>query len=209
MNARSATETPRRRLSAEKRRAEILDAAGEVFAEAGFAAASIDRIAEAAGISPPVIYDHFASKQELFVAVMEDARDELTARGARTMGADAPVEARVHAGVEAFFAYVEEKPAAARVLLVTHRGTPELQEAASRVQTEASARLVALLAAERELFAGAPDRERRLGLFVEFLKQGMHGLAEWWTAHPDVPRAVLVEAVTEIAWSGLRAGFES
>ena len=195
-------------MSGTARRAQILDAAGRVFADAGFEAASIDRIADAAGISPPVIYDHFGSKQELFVAVMEEARDELTARGAATMAIAAPLEMRVRASVEGFFDYVEERPAAARVLLVTHRGSPGLQAAAAQVQAEATARLTALLVAEPALFAEAPDRERRLEMLVEFLKQGMHGLAEWWAAHPEVPREVLVDAVTEIAWSGLRAGFE-
>ena len=195
-------------MSGPARRAQILDAAGRVFADAGFEAASIDRIADAAGISPPVIYDHFGSKQELFVAVMEEASDELTARGAATMAIAAPLEMRVRASVEGFFDYVEERPAAARVLLVTHRGSPGLQAAAAQVQAEATARLTALLVAEPALFAEAPDRERRLEMLVEFLKQGMHGLAEWWAAHPEVPREVLVDAVTEIAWSGLRAGFE-
>jgi AcrR family transcriptional regulator len=198
----------RRRLTAAARRTRILDAAERLFADAGYAGASIDRIADAAGVSAPVIYDHFSSKRELFAAVMERARDELTARGAAVMSLDAPLEARVRAGIEAFFAYVEEKPAAARVLLVTHRGTAELQEAAGRVQAEATARLAALMSAEPGLFPHETDRERRLELVVEFVKQGMHGVAEWWADHPDVTREVVVDAVAEVVWSGLAAGLE-
>ena len=55
--------TPKRRLKAGERRAGILEAASEVFADRGYVGASIDRIAEAAGISAPVIYRHFGSKQ--------------------------------------------------------------------------------------------------------------------------------------------------
>jgi AcrR family transcriptional regulator len=205
----SVTDPPprRRRLTAEQRRARILEAASSLFAEEGFGAASVERIARAAGVSAPVVYDHFPSKQELFVAVMESARDELTARGAQVMSADAPAEARIRGGIDAFFAYVEEQPAAARVLLVTHRGTPELQRAARRVQAEARVRLAALLAGEPDLLPGAADRDRRLELFTEFLMQGMHGLAEWWAEHADVPRKVLVDSVMDVAWVGLRGNF--
>jgi AcrR family transcriptional regulator len=203
--SRTSQRAEKRRLTGAQRRARILDAAVRLFAESGYAGASIDRIAEASGVSAPVIYDHFRSKQALFVAVMERARDELTSRGGAAMNAAGPLRSRLRSAVDAFFAFVQEEPAAARVLLVTHRGTPELQAAARSVQAEATARLVSLLAAEPNLLAGVPDRDRRLELFVEFIKHGMHGLAEWWAAHPEVSREDLVGPVTEMAWSGLRA----
>lgn len=191
------------RLSGAERRRRILDAAVEAFAERGYEATSVAEIAAAAGITKPVLYDHFSSKRDLFVELMERARDELTLRGAEAMAADAPLEERVRTAVDAFYAFVEEQPAAARVLLVAPRGEPELQDASRQVQAEATARLAALLAAEPDLLAGAADRERRLELFMEFMKQGLHGLAEWWSEHPDVPRAALVDAVMDVAWRGL------
>src|SRR5436190_23819710 len=191
------------RLSGAERRRRILDAAVEAFAERGYEATSVAEIAAAAGITKPVLYDHFSSKRDLFVELMERARDELTLRGAEAMAADAPLEERVRTAVDAFYAFVEEQPAAARVLLVAPRGEPELQDASRQVQAEATARLAALLAAEPDLLAGAADRERRLELFMEFMKQGLHGLAEWWSEHPDVPRAALVDAVMDVGWRGL------
>src|SRR4051794_29162592 len=191
------------RLTGAERRDRILDAAVEAFAERGYHATSVGEIAAAAGITKPVLYDHFGSKQELFVELMETARDELTRRSAEAMAAEAPLEERLRTAFDAFFAFVEERPAAARVLLVTHRGARELQDASRDVQAEATARITALLAAEPELLPDAPDRERRLELFAEFMKQGIHGLAEWWSKHPGVPRAVLVDAVMDVAWTGL------
>lgn len=196
-----ATRAPR--LSGAERRQRILDNAVEIFARHGYEAGSVGEIAAAAGITKPVLYDHFGSKRELFVELMEGARDELTRRGAEAMAAEAPLEERIRAAIEAFFAFVEEHPAAARVLLVAPRGEPALQDASRAVQAEATSRLAALFEAEPELLPGAPDRERRIELFVEFLKQGMHGLAEWWSDHDEVPRGVLVDAVMDLAWTGL------
>lgn len=191
------------RLSGDQRRERILEVSTEAFARGGYHGASVGEIAAAAGITKPVLYDHFASKHDLYVELMERARDELTERGSAAMSADAPAEQRVRAAVDAFFSFVEERPATASVLLSMPRGDPDLVEPARLVQAEATARIAQLLAAEPELFAGKRYRMRRIELLAEFIKMGMHGLAEWWAEHPKVPRRALVEATMGIAWSGL------
>jgi AcrR family transcriptional regulator len=197
------------RLSGAERRRRILDAALQAFAAHGYHATSMREIAAAAGITKPVLYLHFESKERLFVALLEEISGELTARSASALAADAPAEARVRAAVEAFFEYVEQRPAAARVLLLVPGGAPEALEASRAVQGQVTARIASLLARERELLPSAPDRERRLELFAEFAKQGLHGLAEWWAAHPDVPRSVLVEAAMDVLWAGLGGQFRA
>jgi AcrR family transcriptional regulator len=197
------------RLKAPQRRARILEAAEQAFAARGYHSTSMDDIAAAAGISKPVLYDHFSSKLDLYTRLTESIRDELTARGAAAMAADAPLDQRIRTGVEAFFAFVEERPSAARVLLFTPVGEPELVDAAREVQAGATAALTALLVAERDLFADAADRDRRLELITEFMKHGLHGLAEWWSQHPGTPREELVEVVTGLLWHGLRGGYRS
>jgi AcrR family transcriptional regulator len=204
-----STRTPSRRLSAPERRQRILSAAEQVFGAHGYHDASIGEIAAAAGISKPVLYDHFASKHELYVTLMDGISRELTDRGAAAMAAAASGEARIRTAIEAFFTFVEERPQAARVLLVTPFGEPELADDARRVQAGASARLAALLAAETRLLAGAGDRERRLELYAEFLRAGLHGLAEWWREHPEAPRAELVDAAMGLTWEGLSGPFGS
>jgi AcrR family transcriptional regulator len=193
------------RLTAPERRRRILDAAAQAFAARGYDGASVGEIAAAAGITKPVLYDHFPSKQRLFVDVIERARDELVGRGTVAMASDAPFEERIRAAVAEFFSFVEEHPEAARVLLTPPRGDPEVEADSRRVQREATAALTDLLAAEPRLLAGSRDRRRRLELCTDFIKSGMHGLAEWWAEHPATPRAALVDAVVEVAWNGLRS----
>jgi AcrR family transcriptional regulator len=79
---------PRRRLSAAARRELIEQAATRVFAEHGYAGASIDEIARRSGVTPPVVYDHFASKLTLFTRLLERTRDELLAMWIRELGGD-------------------------------------------------------------------------------------------------------------------------
>jgi len=193
------------RLPAAERRARILRAAEQQFAARGYHATSMDDIAAAAGVTKPVVYDHFGSKLDLYVRLTEGIRDELTSLGAAAMAADAAPEQRIRNGVEAFFAFVEQRPEAARVLLFIPQGEPELVDAARVVQAGATSAIAAMLAGDPALRAG----ERRLELYAEFMKQGIHALAEWWSQHPETPRAELVDAVMELIWSGLSAGYRS
>jgi AcrR family transcriptional regulator len=193
------------RIKGAERRRRILDAAAEGFAARGYHATSVGQIAEAAGISKPVIYDHFPSKRDLFVALLEQAREELLALGVEAMRAGAPPEKRVRSAVDAFFSYVDAHPATARVLFTPPVGEPDLLAESQRVQADATAGIAALFGAEPGLFSGARDRRRRVEMLSEFFKQGMHGLAIWAMDHPEVPRRALVETAMALAWVGLRA----
>jgi AcrR family transcriptional regulator len=193
----------RRRLTGPERRARILAAAEEAFAQGGYDGASMGALAEAAGVTKPVLYDHFASKRELFVELITAISGEMTSRTVQAMSADAPAETRIRNAFDAFFRYVEERPAAARVLFVTPRTDPELLASSRRVQAQVTRDVAQVLAAEPGLATGRGGH--RLELYAEFVKQGVNGLAEWWAEHPDVPRRSLVNAAMDIAWHGLRA----
>src|SRR5437868_4538632 len=122
------------RLSGPQRRRTILDAAAQVFAANGYHAASIREIARAAGVTKPVIYDHFSSKERLYVAVIEGVRDELTAGTSAVMQQAMPVDVRIRAAIDGFFRYADARPAAAKVLFTPPEGDPAVVEAARRVQ---------------------------------------------------------------------------
>ena len=104
------------RLPADQRRRQLLEIACRVFADTGFHASAMDDIAHAAGVTKPVLYQHFASKRALFTEVLNDVGGQLltslgTATAEATTGRD-----RVQAGFAAYFTFVTENEAAFRVL---------------------------------------------------------------------------------------------
>jgi len=195
---------PRRRLSAAERRERILAAATTLFAERGYADAPIDAIARAAGVSPPVVYDHFASKLALYEAVLDSHFANLRAIWARFPVAELSAES-VAASVDAWFAYVGANPAAARILF--REPTNADAAAVHRAVSERSRGLVLqpLLGApaSASLAATSPDLE----MTWVILRGVLQGLALWWVDHPDVPRDRVVANALGALWSGWGSAF--
>jgi AcrR family transcriptional regulator len=202
--------TGRKRLSAEQRRAAILDAALEVFAGRGYHASSIDDIASAAGISKALIYEHFRSKEDLHLELLQANAAELFERLAAAVPAAEPGEARLRAGLEAFFAFVEERRDAWRMLF-RQSADAEMSAALERVIEQVTAMVAGLIAAEpvdgpRE---DAAERQRSIRMIAQMLVGAVQSLANWWSDHQDVPRDRMVEQVMDFVWVGLerlRAG---
>ena len=104
------------RLPAAERREQLLDVAREVFARHGFHETSMNDVAEAAGVTKPVLYQHFGSKRDLYLELLTDVGGQLLeAIGAATGGAAGPRQ-QVESGFAAYFRFVSEHPNAFRVL---------------------------------------------------------------------------------------------
>ena len=189
----------RKRLSAQERRAKILAAAISAFAREGYEKTTMDQIAAGANITKPVLYDHFPSKQALFQAVLETIRDGLIAKGRSIVAEDTDPADKFRRAVDAFLGFVEDEPAAARVLLTVPSGDPAAAQLARTVQIGASAGIAALLTA----FMGARS-PWQLRAATEFLKEGLHAIALWWLDNPGPTRREVADIVLEIAWVGLR-----
>jgi AcrR family transcriptional regulator len=189
----------RKRLSAAERRAKIIEAAVSAFARDGYDGTRMDSIAARAGITKPVLYDHFASKQALFLAVLQSIRDGLIARGKTIARNQGSPEQKFRRSIDAFLEFVEQAPDAARVLLTVPAGDPVAAKVSSEVQAGASAGIAALLAESMH----DPTSWRVQGT-AEFLKEGLHAVAVWWLDHPGPSRGELVELVSDVAWLGLR-----
>ena len=189
------------RMAAAERREQIAGVARGLFAERGYRAVAVDEIARRAGVTPPVLYDHFDSKRDLYAHVLERQADELAAGVARATAEVGGGKARLRAAFEAFFALAEEHP----LIAGDQAADEELRATASRRDAQAHAVLVEVLGSGGRLFAGEPDRERSLELTAEMIRHGLLGLTRWWGAHPDTPRAVLVDHAMAVSWTGLRA----
>jgi AcrR family transcriptional regulator len=208
-NAAPTQTGTRKRLSAEARREAILDAALEVFAGRGYNGASIDEIAQTAGISKALIYEHFPSKRELHVSLLERHVQEIFERLAAAAANSDPGEVRLRAGVDAFLDFVETRRDAFRMLF-RDAVEPEVAEIVASVQRQAAAAVAGMIATEPRKRRGDPERDRQaIEMLGQQLTGGVQSLALWWGDHPEIPRDVLVESVMNFAWVGLerlRAG---
>ena len=175
----------RKRLTREQRRDVIERAATEVFAEHGYARASIDEIAGRSGVSAPIVYDHFASKEDLYRRLLERQRDDLVAFWAQRLplgGRDSSREALEHL-IDAYYQYVEAHPFAYRMYFrdTEHRD----------IQMQGVTMLAGLL----RTVPGFEDADQAtLEMATEVLRAGLIGLALWWQEHPEVPREQVVQA---------------
>jgi len=195
----------RRRLTAEERRSAILDAALTAFSQKGYHATSLDDIAREAGVSKALIYEHFASKQELHADLIARNARELTQRVAGALSGveiESTVE-RLAAGLEAFFAFVEERRDAWRMQF-RDAADPESSAVLERMVQQVTAEVTVLISQDpgaRKLTRVGDERSLRL--LAEMLVGGAQAMANWWTDHPEAPRAQLVEIAMDFAWLGL------
>lgn len=174
--------------------------AGEKFADHGFHALSMDAIAEAAGVSKPVLYQHFPSKRALYVALVDEASDELARRVNSALEGTTDNQQRVREAIRAFFEFVGDKRF--RLLFLTADSADDdvadRIDAAKRGVAESVAKLIA---ADAGLDTSA----------AELLASGVRGLAiagaTWWVDNPDVTADDAVELLSRLLWRGL-GGFE-
>lgn len=197
---------PRRRLTGEERRTGILDAALATFSKSGYYSASIDDIAREAGISKALIYEHFASKQELYADLIARNARELTQRiGAALVGVELESgAARLATGLDAFFAFVEERRDAWRMLF-REAADPETAAVLERMVEQVTAEVTVLISQDpgaRSL--DSAEEQRGLRMLAEMLVGGAQSLANWWTENPDAAsREQMVTVTMDFAWLGL------
>ncbi len=195
------------RLPAARRRRQLLDVAVDVFAERGFHGTSMDEVAEAAGVTKPVLYQHFDSKRELYLELLEDVGGHLVSTVTAAVGGATGPRQRVEAGFGAYFEFVTEQTNAFRLLFGSGaRRDEEFNDAVRRVEDIIAAAIATLIEAD------ISNDHRQL------LAYGIVGLAEvssrQWASSRNVDdlneqeradEAVrLSRRVSELAWAGLR-----
>ncbi len=183
----------------------ILAGATELFAVNGYDGTSMGQIAEAGGITPAVIYDHFPAKSELAIELLERHTEELLRQVGETLqsAGGGPAEL-MRAGVDAFFAYVEEHPFAWRMMFRDPPSDPDVAAAYRRLDRRATAGIAAFV----EMGAGGAlarfeNPGRAAEMFAEAVKGAQNGLAAWWYEHPEIPRREVVDRMLEFSWAGL------
>ena len=188
------------RLSASARRRQLLDVALAAFGSAGYHDASMADIAREAGVTKPVLYQHFDSKRALYRQVVAEAGDRLIAAvDAATAGATSPRD-RVEQGFAAYVTFLAHNPACDAVLFV-HAPAPDLElvDDVGKVRRALASTFGALAAGD----ALGPAE----CLLIGHALVGFAGAAtrQWMAAGETIPSEQLACFLSETIWAGLDA----
>ncbi len=181
-----------RRITGDQRRELIALAAGRLFAVSGYAGTRMEDVAAAAEVTKPMVYRHFGSKKELYLALLARHEDDLPTF---FEGVDPgrSVEVTVRGILEHWLDYVRANAHAWAMLFRDSSGDQEIQAFRLRVSLTAREVLAAFIA-ER----AAPMPAEQVEPTAELLTSGLAGLAMWWIDRPQVPKFVVVEVATRM-----------
>lgn len=196
----AAKSAPRRRLPRAAREQQLLDVAEQVFAEQGYSAASMDDIAVRAGVTKPVLYSHFRSKEGLVVACVARARGQLLEDTIVGIGDATDFEEQLRRGIRAFFRFLDERHPAWSVLILeisVQGAAAEEIEAIRRQQADVIADALA---------TGAPEVPRqRLSILAEGVIGACERVAMFRRRHPELSAETATEELMTLLWAGLAA----
>ena len=193
---------PRERLGRAERRRQLLDAAREVFVASGYHAAAMDDIAAKAGISKPVLYQHFPGKLDLYLALLDSGVDQLIDAVRSALASTADNEERVVATMTAYFTFMADPDSTFRLVFESDlTAEPAVRERVDKVTHECTVAVAAVIADDTDL-----NNEAAM-----LLAAGLTGAAQvsarWWlTKDGDLPRATAERLVASLAWRGI-SGF--
>ena len=161
------------------RREVIERAASEVFAERGYHGAPLDEICRRSGVTPPVLYDHFASKLDLHKHLLERTRDELLQVWREHLAGDEPAAVRIPRALDAWASYVQAHPYVPQMFFTEATGDPAIEEI-REVRAQATSALGAIVGREAPADGnpGSADRVTH-EMAAEVMRAGLAGLAIW------------------------------
>jgi AcrR family transcriptional regulator len=192
-----------RRMPRLERERQMLEVAGKAFAARGFHAVSMDEIAEHAGISKPMLYHYFGSKEGLYVAYVRQQGAALLAGMRDAAEPGAPPAERLWEGTLAFLGYVDEHRPGWALLYreAVSQGGPLAAEVAAL-----RGRIAAIVQRLFLTVAGADAAGTSEALGHAFVGAG-ESVANWWLEHPEEPREQVAELLVRLA-AGALPGLE-
>jgi AcrR family transcriptional regulator len=191
--------TPNGRLPRTARRAQLLHVALDVFAESGYHAASMDEIADRAGVSKPVLYQHFPGKLDLYLALLAASVDTVINGVKSALDSTQDNRRRVQATMELWYDYVADRRAAFRLVFEADlTSDPRVRELVERV-TEESARAVAEVIREDTNLSPAASHLLAAGL----VGIGHVSARSWMSSDSELSREEAVQLAAGLAWRGI------
>ena len=188
------------RLPRRERRAQLLDSALGVFVAQGYHAAAMDDIAERAGVSKPVLYQHFPGKLDLYLALLDAACDEVIDNCRQALAATHDNKTRVGAAMAAFYTYVAGERGAFRLVFESDlTSEPAVREHVERVTSECAAMIADVIHDD----TGLPAEQSRL-LAVSLVGMAQVSARFWVSEASDLSQSEAIELVSGLAWRGIR-----
>jgi len=199
LSANSQYDHSMTRLPRDERRAQLLTAALEIFSTAGYHAAGMDEIAEQAGITKPVLYQHFPSKLDLYLAVLDLHIDSLVYEVQKAIASKKENVDRVHATTEAYFRFIDSESEAFRLLFESDALTePQVQERLNRMTYECARAVSAVIAVD----TGLPE-ESAMMLGVGLIGTAQVTARYWLNRDGRLPLEKAAEFVAQLQWRGI------
>ena len=190
------------RLPRDERRAQLLVAALEVFTVAGYHSAAMDEIADRAKVSKPVLYQHFPSKLELYLAVLDLHIDSLVFAIQKAIAANRENSARVAATVEAYFGFIDSEGEAFRLLFESDMSVePQVRERLNRMTYDCAAAVSAVISIDTGL-----GKEESMMLAVGIIGTAQTSARHWLDRDGQIDRRRATELVMNLIWRGI-SGF--
>ncbi len=190
----------RPRLAASARRAQLVDVGRLVFAQRGYEAASVEEIAERAGITKPIVYEHFGGKEGLYAVIVDREVEHIVERIVEAISTGSPRE-RLERAALAFLHYVEERPEGFTMLL---RDTPALKGGGEMpgLMYDLAGRVGAVFT--EQLRRAGYDR-KAAPIYAHALVGMVAFVGQWWTeSRKPLPSEAVASHLAALAWMGLR-----
>ncbi|WP_218849198.1 TetR/AcrR family transcriptional regulator [Nocardioides perillae] len=183
-----------------ERRVQLLESALEVFVAQGYHAAAMDDIAERAGVSKPVLYQHFPSKLDLYLALLEQSCTAIIDNCRQALESTEDNRQRVDATMKVFYEYVANDSGAFRLVFESDlTNEPAVREQVERVTTECADIIARVIHGD----TGLPDEAARL-LAVSLVGMAQVSARFWLSETAGIDRQQAADLVSRLAWRGIR-----
>jgi len=187
-----------RRMTASERRRQLVGIGKEVFAQLGYDGASVEEIASRAGVSKPIVYEHFGGKEGLYAVVVDRESERLLGMITSRLGPGIGAREQVHASAMAFLDYIEEDPDGFRVLI---RDSPSFTGGGmAGLLSDVANKAEDVLAGYFEP-AGLPVEAA--ALYAHALVGMVVRVGAWWAEERLLPKEVVADHLTALAYGGL------
>ncbi len=187
------------RLPRQERRAQLLDAAREAFVQQGYHAAAMDVIAELAGVSKPVLYQHFPGKLELYLAVLDESSDALIDRVRTALASTTENRKRVRATFEAYFGFVAHESGAFRLIFESDlTNVPEAADRVTRTNETCGQLIAEVIREDTEL-----DDDTSTLLASGLLGMAQTAARHWLHSPARISQESAARAMSTLAWRGI------